>query len=242
MDNFQRHVAYKVSIDEINTGRYHKEEGLKSNFLIIQNGIKASRVNIFCVMISELTEGPGFFELMIDDGTGSIQLRSFESGDVFQGLAVGSIVCVIGRPREFNNEMYLIPEIIKKIDKNWVEVRRLELSKRQRVVSTDLKDDAARTESVDAKEETAEIKKEEKNGTIEEEISDTRSNATDHISKTQDISAKVYAVIKELDTGSGADHELVIQNVGEGSDKIVSKLLIEGEIFETSPGKLKILN
>lgn len=67
---------------------------------------------------------------IIDDGTGRILLRSFENTSLFSKVDVGDPVLVIGRIREFNNEKYIIPEILKKISNAaWINTRKLELSK-----------------------------------------------------------------------------------------------------------------
>jgi RPA family protein len=44
-------------------------------------------------------------------------------------IEVGDIVLVIGRPREFSSEKYILIETIKKIDPAWTKVRELELEK-----------------------------------------------------------------------------------------------------------------
>ena len=66
--------------------------------------------------------------LMIDDGTGKIVLKSFETFAPFSQVDIGDLVLVIGKIREFNNEKYIIPEILKKLSNNlWISVRKLEL-------------------------------------------------------------------------------------------------------------------
>ena len=53
---------------------------------------------------------------------------------------------------------------------------------------------------------------------------------------------KVYSLIKELDNGNGAEFESVIEKSGcEDAEKIISRLLMEGEIFELGKGRLKVL-
>jgi len=64
---------------------------------------------------------------VIDDGTGKISLRAFENIGVFSKADVGDFVLVIGKIRSFNDEKYVMPEIIRKIDAAWMNVRKLEL-------------------------------------------------------------------------------------------------------------------
>ena len=90
-------------------------------------GLKVSRVNIIAAMIYK-SEDFNYSSAVIDDGTGRIQLRSFENNAYFSKIDVGDIVLIIGKIREFNNEKYIVPEILKRINNaKWVDVRRLEL-------------------------------------------------------------------------------------------------------------------
>jgi RPA family protein len=51
---------------------------------------------------------------------------------------------------------------------------------------------------------------------------------------------KVINIISVLDKGKGADVQEIVNNIND-ADKIISELLQEGEIFELSPGKVKLL-
>jgi hypothetical protein len=58
----------------------------------------------------------------------------------------------------------------------------------------------------------------------------------------ENYSAIMLSLIKKLDKGEGSDTEQVIkQSRLKDADKIITTLLYEGEIFEISPGKLKVL-
>lgn len=114
-------IARKCWIKDLLSGRYVKREGWESNYFETSVG-RISRVNIIAVVISVQDN-----TIIIDDGTGMIQLRSFEQNKVFEQKP-GDLVLVIGKPRSFNEEKYVVPEIIRKIDDNkWIEHRKLEL-------------------------------------------------------------------------------------------------------------------
>ena len=53
----------------------------------------------------------------------------------------------------------------------------------------------------------------------------------------------VVSVIAGLDTGDGADIDVVIEQSGLGAraEKIVNQLLLDGDIFEIRPGVIKVL-
>lgn len=55
-------------------------------------------------------------------------------------------------------------------------------------------------------------------------------------------SEEVYMLVKKLDDGNGALVEDVIKNSGrDDAESIVNGLLVSGDIFEISPGRVKVL-
>ncbi|MBU0471310.1 MAG: hypothetical protein KKF89_05895 [Nanoarchaeota archaeon] len=122
MTDVKRQTAKKCRIKDILEGRYIKREGWEPNYLETPIG-KISRINIIGVVIS-LDENA----ITIDDGSGKIQLRTFEEKNNFKKNEIGEIIIVIGKPRVFNEQKYVVPEIIKKIKNlKWIEHRLLEL-------------------------------------------------------------------------------------------------------------------
>lgn len=124
----KRQVAYKVRIKDILDGEYIKEEGWMPNYIRLIDGAKVSRVNIIGTIVLK-TDEQNYKSVLIDDGSGKLPVRSFEKYELFDGVGIGDVVLIIGRPREFG-EKYIVPEIIKKIDDQaWIELRKLELKK-----------------------------------------------------------------------------------------------------------------
>lgn len=213
----QRQVAYKAKISDLVNGKYIVNDGWQPNYLELRNGKRISRVNLMGTIISKNPE-LDFNSLVIDDGTGNVALRLFEGeNELLQRFNVGDVVLVIGRPRKFGQETYVVPEIIKPIEnKNWVLLRRLELDKEPN-------ENKIRSEKIKPK-----LKKPESPSKKE----------TD----SENISLKAINAIKKIDKGDGADTEEIVKclNCGDAEDIIVA-LLREGEIFELRPGKLKVL-
>lgn len=121
MMNNKRETAYKVRIVDILNGKYVINEGWKPNYIEVGNK-RFSRVNVLGTVV-------GFENdlIKIDDGTGQIMLRSFDESNTMQ-QNVGDVLLIIGRPREYNEIRFLVPEIIKKIDNpEWIKVRNLEI-------------------------------------------------------------------------------------------------------------------
>jgi len=153
METRKRQVAYKVKINDILKGEYVKEEGEWAPNYITLGNKKISRVNLMVVVVSKQNlENANYQLLVVDDGSGRISIRSFDENNNFDGIEIGDILLVIGRPREYLNEKYIVSEILKKINNPlWIEVRKLELSNKKEA-----------TEQI----EKAEIKEEE----IEEDV------------------------------------------------------------------------
>jgi len=123
----KRQTAYKIRIKNILDSRYIKTEGFAPNYLEI-NTQEVSRINIMGVVVQK-SELNNYKTLTIDDGTGKISARVFENNALLDKIDIGNIVLIIGRPREFSSEKYLLIETIKKINHAWAKVRKLELEK-----------------------------------------------------------------------------------------------------------------
>lgn len=124
----KRQIAFKVKISDILSGVYVKEEGWTPNYIKTAAG-KISRANIIGTVIA-VEEDINFKSIVIDDGSGKLQARTFEKQNIFDSFEVGDIAYIIGRPREYNSQRYILVEVIKKI-KNplWLKLRSLELKK-----------------------------------------------------------------------------------------------------------------
>jgi len=205
----KRQTAYKVRVRDILNSKYTKTEGSASNYLEM-NEKKISRVNVVGVIVQKLGLD-NYKTIMIDDGTGRISTRVFEENVLLDKVDVGDIVLIIGRPREFSSEKYIIIETIKKINPIWAKVRKLEFEKNV------IKDDVFSNKVTSNNEK------------ITEEIVDlTPTN-------------KVVKLIRQFDNGNGVSiEELSSKNIKD-MDKIIDMLLKGGDIFEVKPGKLKVL-
>lgn|SRR3989338_4997187 len=211
MDKIQkRQVAYKTAISDILKADYVKEEGeWVPNYVKIGDK-KVSRVNILAVVVGKQNiENTNYQGMLIDDGSGKISVRSFERS--FDLLNVGDFVLVIGRPREYFNEKYIVAEIARKMENPlWAELRKIEINK---VACT-----------------------EEELAPVQEDAQE----ATPFSSET--INQKIFELIREIDSGSGADtQEVITKSKMESAEDIITGLLERGEVFEIKPGRLKIL-
>jgi len=210
MPEQKRQTAFKVKISDILSGSYVKEEGWQPNYIII-NSHNVSRVNLIGTVLS-VQHDPNFSTVVIDDGSGMIPLRSFEKDNLLKSLQIGDLMQVIGRPRQYGSEKYILIEICKKItNPAWLRLRKLEL---QQIPNPQ---PAPKKPAPQPK------------------------PAVEHIEIQQidDSETKILECVKKLDTGGGADYEAVLKETKD--DSTIKSLLQKGELFEIKPGKLKIL-
>jgi RPA family protein len=119
MAQIKRETAVICSIKDLLNGSFVKTEGWAPSYFTTDIG-NVSRVNIMGVVVSNDSEG-----LIIDDGSGRILLRSFENA--LPEIAIGSLIMVIGRPRVYNEQKYVVPEIIRKVLPGWAEFRKIQM-------------------------------------------------------------------------------------------------------------------
>ena len=142
----RRQIAYKVRIKNILESKYTKREGFNPNFLEI-NGREISRINIIGVVVQKSAIN-NYKTIVMDDGSGEISARIFENDALLDNIQIGNVVLVIGRPREFSSEKYVLIEIIRKIEPEWAKVRKLELNLDIKTTNTDFKNEKLQNEIV----------------------------------------------------------------------------------------------
>ena len=132
---------------------------------------------------------------------------------------------VIGRVREYNNEIYLQPEIVKALDNpNWELARKLELLKQYGKFSPLQPKTAVNGSHVEAKENI-----------VEESVSS--SNVTETLRQ------KLLSSI-EAAGDSGAEMQKLVHEIGMPENEVniaIQELLKEGEIYMARAGILKVV-
>ncbi|MBI5148923.1 hypothetical protein HZA33_04560 [Candidatus Pacearchaeota archaeon] len=119
----KRQTAFKLKLADLHSS--HIENG------IVEIGNKkVSRVNIIANVIDKfISEGERrFASLTIDDASSQIRVKTFgDDLEKFNNVEIGDTILVIGNTRFFNNELYILPEIVRKLPIEWLLVRKLEL-------------------------------------------------------------------------------------------------------------------
>lgn len=234
-DSMKRQTAVKIRISDINESRYVKATGeWEPNYLLTPYKTRVSRVNIVGSVID--SDANNF---TIDDGSGKLSVRSFE--ELTYKPPLGEVIILIGRPREFSNEIYVVPEIIRPITKNkekWIELRVLELKRLYDGKAREVPTEHPETESEpQIQEEPA-----QKTEVAEEKIEDEQPKEN---GESKNIFDEVIKTIKATDQGDGADMEEIIEKTGfdeKDVENVINNLLMDGEAFEIRPGRLKLLD
>lgn len=134
----KRNIAYKMRIGDVLKGVPMMDEG---KFLFLELGDKkVVRVNILANCVDKFiqegsrasqvppSEAKQFATLTVDDASGQLKLKAFgEDIEPLKAIMQGDTLQIIGNMREWNGELYIIPEVVKKVDPRWLLVRKLEI-------------------------------------------------------------------------------------------------------------------
>jgi RPA family protein len=218
----ERVPAVVSDIKRLRAGTYVEMPGWDPNYVIIDKRIKASRVNLIGIITLADTDGGGV-RYTLTDGTGDLLLRSYEGSVAL--AAPGDPVIVVGRPRSFQNEIFLAVEIIRPIDQRWAHHRKRHL------------------ELLDA--HRSQLPVLEAPEPLEPEVVAPSAIETSRDEKPSSDTERIYALIESLDPGDGIDlSDVLIKAQADGienAEKAIDHMLEMGDIFEIRAGKLKVL-
>jgi RPA family protein len=205
----KRQTAYKCTISTLNNGVFVKKQGWESSYVMTEYG-DFSRVNVMAVVVGKEDNS-----VTLDDGTGQINGRVFERVEQLLDINVGNVILVIGRPRDFNNKIYLTIEIIKRIESGWITYRRKELALIKKV------------------REMNDLPKIERKN-LEPEIVENVS--------TLSSKDKIAKLIRDLDRGNGASIEDIVKlsKIMKG-EELLSDMMMRGEIYESKAGHVRLM-
>jgi RPA family protein len=124
----KRNIAYKLRIGDVLKAKPIVMDG---KFLFLEMGDKKiSRVNIIANVVDRyFNDGDKkYASITVDDASGQIKLKAFgEDIEILRDFVQGDSLQIIGTTREYNSEIYLLPEVVKKVDTKWLLVRKLEI-------------------------------------------------------------------------------------------------------------------
>ena len=241
--NKRRLPAKKVRIIDLINGKYFPGDRgkMSPSYLVTPFGQVISRVNLIGSVIDKfVNEDESYSSLTLDDGTEAIRIKVF--GDrvkTFEGIEPGDLVLVIGKLKEYNGEIYVNGEIVRKIrDPNLQLLRRLEILNEliewKRIVKEikEIKDKIPR-------EELEEYVK-NRYGMSKEALDFVLENLK--VVREIDYKPKILELIDSLDEGDGVEISKILElsdlpeNIIENA---INELLASGMLFEPRPGILK---
>lgn len=222
-----RQNAYKLWIAEIISADYIREDGeWEPNYLDVK-GVKVTRVNVIGTITEVFANATAdYATITIEDGSAQIAIRAFkEDVKLVIGVNIGDSILIIGRPKQYQNEIYLVPEIVKKLDNPaWMKVRKAELlqtrgniqQKSLLIVPPEASDREAREELIAT---NTPLRGDE----------GTRQKLLNILEKQGELGMDIDVLIKDSETEEGE------------AEKIIEELIKEGEIYMSRPGVLKII-
>lgn len=245
-------TAYKARIKDIIEGKYVSLGGFNPSYVLTSYGLRLSRVHVLATVINTyITEDKKYAFIVLDDGTGIVRSKAFQDTAPLANVKVGDIVDFVGKVREYNDERYIVPEVVSPVkDPNFESMRKLEImlfmrrwqAKRKIVLENknlpldELKKEMLEKHKIDENDVEGILEAEENvksGGEVESAAVDTKSG--------REI---VLKVIGELDKGDGVSYSSIIEkaNLPENvTESAMNELLEEGSCYEPKPGIIKIL-
>lgn len=159
----KRETAYKLKIGDILNGTPIVEDvpqeaapdptqalatgATKEKFRFLELGDKKIvRINIIANIIDKyVSDGEKrYATVTIDDASGQIRIKVFgEDVAMLTDISQGDTIAVIGVLRSYNRDIYILPEIIKKVDPRYLLVRKLELEGKGAIKKPEVKTELA---------------------------------------------------------------------------------------------------
>jgi len=243
MEERTRLTAKKIRIVDLVNGRFFfgSKEDMRPSYLITPFGEKVSRVNLFG-KVSEvfLSEDGNYSSILFADDTAAVRAKAFgASVELFKGIEAGNFVVVIGKVKQYNDEIYVNAEIVKKVDDpNYENLRKLELLKNMRKQKSMVEDIKKIIDKMSEEELIDYVKK--KYGIDVEQLQTIRDNLK--MDSEVDFKPKIMKLIETMDKGDGVEIGKIIEiadlpeNIIESS---INELMETGMLYEPKAGVLK---
>lgn len=218
-----RLTAYKVWLSDIKDKEFKQKEAASA--YVEAQGRNVSRVNIVASVVDKY-ESEKYSSLTLDDSSAQMRLKAFgDSIQQLKGVETGDIIITIARLRNFNNENYLYPEIVKKVSSKHALLRKLELTiehgkREQHQVPVQTTPKQAALPATAPKPQQQEIK------------------------PVNTLKEKIKVQLAKLDEGEGVEVTSLQASLEENQEeirKVLDGLVGEGEAYEPRPGKFKLI-
>ena len=235
----KRATAYKVKIADIINGEYISDDF--GSYLKNIN-LKMTRVRLMGTIIDkriyeggenpDFTEGPGERSshafIVLDDGSGIIRLKTWKKDiEKLSRVEVGDIVDSVARVREYQDEIYAVPEFVNKIENpNWELLREIDIIKLKEIY----------------------LKRPQKSKQIsstpstETKIKEKEPAVAKKTDQFDQIKEKILDQIGSYKSGLSRDELYDLINVNKlDIDENINELMTDGKIYENPDGKIQMV-
>ena len=245
----KRLTAKKSSIKEIVTGKFVKKEGFESSYVLTNMGRRISRARVVGLIVDKfISPDERYATLTLDDSTDTIRCKAFVNIKIFDGYKKGDMIESFGKVREYNEEIYIMSEIIKDIDPNFETLRKLELEKIVREQKEKIKKvRQIQKQTSDLNEMKTLLGKkmayDDLESIIEAEVMMEEATEEKTIT-TNEIKNQILKLIEQIDMGDGADYQEIIKKSKFSENEVdfaIQDLLESGVCYEPKPGLIKKL-
>jgi len=243
----KRLTAIKTKLKPITNGKYVTQPGFEPNYIVTPLGMRLSRVRALVTVVDKFTsDTKKFSSITLDDGTDTIRAKAWNSL-ILDDVEMGDTIDIIGKVKEYQGEVFLAPETLRKIDdNNWEILRELEIKNQEEEFGQKRK---FILEYQKQTSDLVELKKmmKEKFAVSEEDVESivqSQELSSEEGEQQEDLNKKVLELIVSLDSGDGAEYSEIVSKAGlkeDVLDNVINNLLEEGTCFEPRPGKIKKL-
>src|SRR3989338_5666035 len=105
----KRITSVNARISSIGSGKFVAQEGFNPNYVLSDAGERLSRVRVLATVVDKFVAETGkFASVTLDDGTDTIRAKVFTALSMLENISTGDTVDVIGRIKEYNEEVYMM--------------------------------------------------------------------------------------------------------------------------------------
>lgn len=245
----KRITAKKAAISELNNGSFVKKSGFESSYVLTNLGRRLSRIRVMGLLVDKFTSPDDKYSTVtLDDSTDTVRCKAFVNVKIFDGFGGGDLVDMFGKIREYNGEIYMVPEIVRKVHPNFETLRLLEMEKIFREQRERIKKiRELQKQTSDVNELKAAVKQfmslEDAEAILEAQVLDDHATEEKTITSAE-MKSKILNLIETLDKGHGADYQEILKKSGLSENDVdfsIQDLLESGVCYEPTPGKIKKL-
>lgn len=243
----KRQTAIRARISDITNFMFIKKEGLEPSYVLTDLGMKISKAKLIGTVIDKfISEDGNYSSITLSDDTDTIRVKAFkEDIEIFDELEVGDLAMIIGKVKQYADENYIIPQIVRKITDPNVEIlHKLDVLKSiqsQKKIFDII--NREKDKFTDLEELKLFLKKEY---LIDPDVAEGVLEFLIQSDKIKEIDYKPLIIekIKELDKGKGVEISEIIEEVKIPVTlltELLNELLSDGICYEPNPGIIKLV-